>query len=97
MRAEQCSVIVGQLGPFGLSAQDGELLAEHDNFEVLRASGAYAEARQRCEETGEDAKHEDPGCWAPCLVSTHDRTSSTQRVEAASDRVITESADVQDN
>ena len=56
--AEQCPVIVGQLRLFGLASQDGELVAEHDDLEVLRTARARSEPRQRREEAVEDAKHE---------------------------------------
>ncbi len=45
-RAEKRSVIVGQLRLFGLAPQDAELVAEHDDLEVLRAAGARRELCQ---------------------------------------------------
>jgi hypothetical protein len=48
-RAEKRSIIVDQLRPFGLAPQNGELVAEHDDLELLRVTGAGSQPRERRE------------------------------------------------
>ena len=45
-----------------LPAQDCELVAQHDDLEVLRASRAHSQARQRHEQSVQNATHRTPGC-----------------------------------
>ncbi len=75
--SEQGPVVVVDRWAIGLASQNLELVAQHDDLEVLRAAGARRELCQQGEEPVEDAKHEDPGCAASCLVSTHDRVLGT--------------------
>ena len=52
---------VGRL--LGLAAQNGELVAQHDDLEILRSPRAHRQPSQRHEEPVQDANHE-PSAWA---------------------------------
>ena len=60
-RLQQAPVGVGDHRSVDLPAQDCELVARHDDLEVLRAARTYSEAKQRNEETADNAVHEDSG------------------------------------
>ena len=42
--AEQVSVVIGEFGPVDLSSQHLELVAKHDDLEVLGVARAHGEA-----------------------------------------------------
>ena len=62
-RAEQAPVGVGELGSIDLAAQHSELVAQHDDLEVLRAAATHRQPCQQREEPVKDATHEAPG-WS---------------------------------
>lgn len=78
-RAEHRSVFVVELGSAVLAFEDGELVAEHNDLEVLGVSRPHGEMCQHREEPLEEAIHENPGCGASCLVSAHGRITGTHR------------------
>ena len=55
--AEQGPVLVVEVGSVDLSAEDAELVAHHDEFEVFGPAGAYGEPRQAGDEAVENARH----------------------------------------
>ena len=59
---QQGPVLVGERWAVVLPAQDCELVAEHDDLEILRASRAHSQARQRHEQSVQNATHRTPGC-----------------------------------
>ncbi len=72
-RSEQRSVIVVEGWPVGLSAEDLDLMAEHDDLEVLGATGTDSEAGQGSDEAVENARHSRSASPAFRLVNPHDR------------------------
>ena len=56
-RSEEGSIIVVECWSVDLAAQDGELVAEHDDLEVLGTAGTKRETGQRRDEVVEDARH----------------------------------------
>ena len=61
--AEQGPVLAGEGRPVVLSVQDCDLVAQHDDLKVLRASQAHSQPCQQREEPVKDATHEVPG-WS---------------------------------
>ena len=61
-RAQQGPVLIGSLRSVVLSAQDCELVSNHDGLEVLRASEANSQTCQRHEQPIQNATHRNPGC-----------------------------------
>ena len=59
---EQGPVLVGEGWSVVLPVQHCELVTQHDDLEVLRASRAHSQARQRHEQPIQDATHGLPGC-----------------------------------
>ena len=59
---QQRQVLIGERWTVVLSAQDCELVAQHHDFEVLRASRAHSQAGQRHEQPVQNATHGLPGC-----------------------------------
>ncbi len=60
-RGEERSVVVVEGWPVGLSAEDLDLMAQHDDLEVLGPSGADREAGQRRDEGVQNSVHEPSG------------------------------------
>ena len=58
-RCEQAPVGVGGHRSVDLAAPDYELVAQHDDLEVLRAARTHSEANQRNQQAVHDAIHED--------------------------------------
>ncbi len=56
-RVEQGPVVVVEGGPFDLSAQDGELVTQHDDLKVLGTSGTDYEPDEGDDEAVEHARH----------------------------------------
>ncbi len=81
-RAEQAAVVVVEVGPVDLSAQDGELVAKHDVLEVFGATGAHSESSKCCQKAVEDTKHR-VSMVLPGLVDTHARLSEPHRRPAS--------------
>ena len=71
-RTEQGPALVGEGWSVVLSVQDRELVAEHDDLEVLRASRAHSQACQRHQQPVQNATHGSQDASALCLVSAHD-------------------------
>ena len=61
-RTQQGPVLIGERWSVVLPAQDCELVAQHDDLEVLRASRAHSQARQRRQQPVQNATHRFPGC-----------------------------------
>ena len=59
---EQGPVLVGEGWSIVLSVQHCELVTQHDDLKVLRASRAHSQARQRHEQPIQNATHGFPGC-----------------------------------
>ena len=59
---EQGPVLVGERWSVVLSVQDCELVAQHDDLKVLRASRTHRQARQRHEQPVQNTTHGTPGC-----------------------------------
>ena len=78
--AQQRPVLVGEGWSVVLSVQDCDLVAQHDDLEVLRASQAHSQPCQQREEPVQNATHEAPGWSAKPLVSAHDRIVGTHRL-----------------
>ena len=57
-RAEQGPVVVVERGSVDLAAEDGELVAQHDDLEVLGAARTDSETGERSDEAVEDARHD---------------------------------------
>jgi hypothetical protein len=51
---------IGEAG-YATSAQDRELVAQHDDLEVLRPTRADCETGERADETVENTRHGGPG------------------------------------
>jgi hypothetical protein len=73
--------VVVELGSGALALQDSELVAKHDDLEVLGAARAYGQACQRRQEPVEDTKHENTACSVSALVSALDRDSGTHTLD----------------
>ena len=56
-RTEQGPVVVVEFGSVDLAAQDGELMAEDDDLEVLGTAGTNGQTGERGDEVIEDARH----------------------------------------
>ena len=61
-RTEKCPVLIGEGWSAVLAVQDCELVAQHDDLKVLRASRTYRQACQRHEQQLQNATHRTPGC-----------------------------------
>ena len=69
--AQNRPVVVGERGSVVLSVQDAELVAQHDDLDVLRAAGTYSEAGERREEAVQNAVHRlRIGADFPCSTVT---------------------------
>ncbi len=82
-RTEHSSVVVAELGPVGLSAQHHQLVAQHDDLEILGTARAHGQTGQRREEAVQDATHTPQDRRVSSLVNAHVRVSGTHRVELA--------------
>jgi len=71
-RPEQAPVIIVEFGPVDLSAQNHELVAKHDDLEVLGASRPDGESSKCSQKAVEDAKHDTPA-WRHCPWSAPTR------------------------
>ena len=72
-RAEHGAVSVVDGGSVDLTAEDGELVAEHDDLEVLGAARADREAGKHGDEAVENAGDSRSASAAFPLISAHDR------------------------
>ena len=81
--SEQASVVVVELGSGALALQDSELVAEHEDLEVLGAFRAYGQACQRRQEPVEDTKHEnkDAACRPWSAPPTEFRAPTPRKSE----------------
>ena len=61
-RTEQGPVLIGEGWSAVLAVQDCELVAQHDDLKVLRASQTHRQACQRHEQPIQNATHRTPGC-----------------------------------
>ena len=59
---EKRPVLVGESWPVVQAVQHCELVTQHDDLKVLRASRAHSQASQRGEEPAQNATHGFPGC-----------------------------------
>ncbi len=71
--AEQGSITIVDFGSVDLAADDGELVAEHDDLEVFGATGTEGKAGQSGYEAIENAKHRWSASAVFPLISVHDR------------------------
>ena len=62
-RSERSSSVV-EVGPLDLATKNGELMAEHDDLEVLGATRAHRESSQRGDETVKISIHKAPSSWS---------------------------------
>ena len=76
---EQGPVVVGEHRTAGAATEDVELVTQHDDLEVLGATGTNRQARQPGDKAIQDAMHEASGSPANPLVRPHDRVSGTHR------------------
>ena len=72
-RTQQGPVLIGERWPVGLSAQDCELVAEHDDLKVFRASRAHSQARQRHQQPVQNATHGPQDRQRRICSARHDR------------------------
>ncbi len=77
--AEQSPIIVVDSGSAELSAQHGELVAEHDDLEFLGAAGSDSETGQAGDEAVENARHSRSASAVFPLISGHDRIFGPHR------------------
>ena len=70
---EQGAVVVVECGSVDLAAQDGELMAEDDDLEVLGSAGTKSEKSQSDDEAVNDARHSYSASAAFALVNPHGR------------------------
>ena len=59
---QQGPVLVGERWSVVLALQDCELVTQHDDLKVLRASRTHSQARQRHQQQVQNATHRTPGC-----------------------------------
>ncbi len=77
-RAKHCAIVVVDGRPVHLASQNLELVAQHDDLEVFRASGTNGQPSQSGHEAVKEARHDRPG-WRhrPCSAPTRDFPSPT--------------------
>lgn len=56
-RCEQAPVVIVERRPFVLAAEHPELVAQHDDFNVVGPAGSHSEAGQRREQAVQNAVH----------------------------------------
>ena len=59
---QQGPVLIGDAWSVALAVQHCELVAQHDDLKILRASRAHSQARQRHEQPVQNATHRTSGC-----------------------------------
>jgi hypothetical protein len=79
-RAEQRLVAVVECRSVDLAAQDAELMAEHDDLEVLGATGTKGETSERSNEAVQNARHGRSPSAAFALVIGHGRIFGPHRL-----------------
>ena len=77
--AEQGSIRVVDFGSVDLAADDGELVAEHDDLEVFGTTRADRETGEHGDEAVEDTGHSWSASAAFALISAHDRIFGPHR------------------
>ncbi len=63
-----------------MAAPDCELVAQHDDLDVVGASGANGEVGEGGDETVENSRHSRPASAAFALVNTRSRTFGPHRL-----------------
>jgi len=71
--AEQDPVVIVNRGTVVLSAENSELVTEHDDLEVFGAAGAHSEPGERGEESIKNTRHSRSASAVFPLISVHDR------------------------
>ena len=67
-------------GSVDLAAEDAELMAEHDELEILGSARAHGEAGQAGDKAVENARHSVSASAVFPLISTHGRIFGPHRV-----------------